>query len=300
MKGIDISHWNGKPFNPVTTSAFLNADFVICKATDGTNYSKYVPYFTWAIDFSLKQGKLIGAYHYATGQGSPVQEADYFVSVVKPYLGKILLALDWEGQNNRAWGNKAWCSKFLDRVKEKTGVTCFLYTGMEGIYQNKLIANKYPLWFAGYPYNQNSWLVPPFPSKYKIAPWTHYTIWQFTAGGGIDRNYTEMKKVDWFNWCKGNTAPATTPLNPQTDIAKASTLTLAYRTMKGLYGSGEARKQILGSRYAEVQKFINHIAWSLTSTLVKETLQGKYGNGDVRKTVLGNRYAAVQAKINGK
>lgn len=69
--------------------------------------------------------------------------------------------------------------------------------------------------------------------------------------------------------------------------------------MQGKYGAGQDRKNALGTRYQEVQDFINHIASASTDTLVAEVIQGKYGNGETRKTVLGGRYKAVQDKING-
>ena len=69
--------------------------------------------------------------------------------------------------------------------------------------------------------------------------------------------------------------------------------------MQGEYGVDQARKDALGTRYQEVQDFINHIASASTDTLVAEVMQGKYGNGETRKTVLGGRYKAVQDKING-
>ena len=69
--------------------------------------------------------------------------------------------------------------------------------------------------------------------------------------------------------------------------------------MRNEFGSGDARKQALGSRYGEVQDFINHIASASVDALAAEVMAGKYGNGDVRKRVLGSRYKAVQDKIDG-
>ena len=70
------------------------------------------------------------------------------------------------------------------------------------------------------------------------------------------------------------------------------------RRVQGKYGNGTARKQALGSRYGEVQDFINHISTASAQTLAQEVLAGKYGNGDTRKTVLGSRYNEVQAIVN--
>lgn len=69
--------------------------------------------------------------------------------------------------------------------------------------------------------------------------------------------------------------------------------------MQGKYGNGDARKSALGSRYNDVQDFINHIQTASTSTLASEVLAGKYGNGDTRKAVLGSRYGSVQSVVNG-
>ena len=173
-------------------------------------------------------------------------------------------------------------------------MTCFLYTGMEGIAQNMDLANLVPLWFAGYPLNLASWTVPAWPKKYKTSPWKGYTIWQF-SGNGVDRNVTAMTRSDWLKYAK--------PAEAQSDAGSTdapSTLDLAYGVMKGVYGAGAKRKKALGSRYDEVQSFINHIARASTATLVKETKQGKYGVQDVRKTVLGKRYKAVQNAINAE
>ena len=68
--------------------------------------------------------------------------------------------------------------------------------------------------------------------------------------------------------------------------------------MQGKYGDGNNRKNALGTRYAEVQSFIDHIYSAPVDTLANETKSGKYGNGDVRKLALGSRYTEVQNKIN--
>lgn len=289
MRGIDISHHNGWPFDYYTAKAYEESDFVIIKATQGVSY-KYVGYFAPAMQKALADGKLVGAYHYAGGN-DPVKEADYFISIVKPYLGKTILALDWEEGQNSAWHkNTTWCSKFVERVKEKTGLTCFLYTGMDGFRDCKNLANKVPLWFVGYPTSNNSWAIPKWPSHYSTKPWTHYDIWQYTSGGNkIDRDITNMTPAKWGTYTVSETAST----EPVVDL-----LELVIATLQGKYGNGETRKQKLGSRYQEVQTVINHIARTDIKTLAKETIQGMYGNGETRKAVLGDKYTAVQKAVN--
>lgn len=87
--------------------------------------------------------------------------------------------------------------------------------------------------------------------------------------------------------------------NITTNNPKGSTLDLAVGVMQGKYGNGEDRKKALGSRYNEVQSFIDHIKTSSVQVLAKEVKQGKYGNGEVRKTVLGSRYNEVQNAVSG-
>lgn len=207
MRGIDIYHGDGDPLKTHPAKAYKESDFVIVKATQGTSY-KYTSYFYTMIKKTLADGKLGGAYHYAEGQDA-TKEADYFISIIKDYIGKIILCLDWESIQNKAWGNKTWCTTFINRVKEKTGITCFLYTGIDGCNQNKTLAGRVPLWFAGYPKNENSWTVPTF--KYNLGTWKNYAIWQFTSGDEkIDRNTTKLTKTEWIKYATSNKTTQTT------------------------------------------------------------------------------------------
>ena len=192
MRGIDISHHNGWPFNAVTEKGYKESDFVIIKATQGTSY-QYADYFAKAVARAYKDGKLIGAYHYAAG-GDAIKEADYFLSVVNGFLGSVIIALDWEEGSNKSWGSRTWAKTFIDHIYQKTGVRCFLYTGNDGIKQCANVTA--PLWYARYPNRANSWSVPAW--KYDLSPWKSYGIWQFTdSEGKLDRNTSAMTKNEW-------------------------------------------------------------------------------------------------------
>ena len=243
MKGIDISHHNGKPLNTASETAFKEADFVFVKATQWMSAYKYESYFPWAIEKALNAGKLVGAYHYATGLTAK-KEAEYFVSVVKPYLGKIVLALDWEKIDNSSWGSKTWCKAFCDRVYELTGIYPFLYTGMDGCKANANIANVAPLWFAGYPDLRTTWTVPAFPTRYSIGDWKKYSIWQYTSGGGVDRNTTSLTKSDWQKYCK-STAPSTTPSTDTTVGTTADDILAVLRSWIGKSRAKGTHKDII-------------------------------------------------------
>lgn len=261
MQGLDLSHYDGWPYKATTEEAYKGADFVIVKASQGTSYKKYEDYFNKAIDRALADGKLIGAYHYAAGN-VPENEADYFVSRVTPYLGKIVLALDWESGMNKAWGNKEWCKRFVDRVKKKTGLVCVLYTGMDGVKQCANLGNVVPLWFAAYPKNENSWKVPAWPSRYKTAPWAGYTIWQFTSGNDtVDRNTTWMTPDDWA-------ALAYDPADKEPFHGEMPNM-----PRRGYYREGDGYIVLTGTRPSikRIQAIVN---WLTGAGLTKD---GKYG-----------------------
>ena len=81
-----------------------------------------------------------------------------------------------------------------------------------------------------------------------------------------------------------------------------TTIELVVATLQNKYGVGDERKQKLGTRYDEVQKFIDYVANASIDQLVAETKAGDYGNGETRKIILGafNKYDAVQNKINAE
>lgn len=74
----------------------------------------------------------------------------------------------------------------------------------------------------------------------------------------------------------------------------------------GEFGSGDARKAALGSRYAEVQARVNEILAGGSSggtqpsvdELARAVIAGRYGVGEVRRKALGSRYAEVQRRVN--
>ena len=110
-------------------------------------------------------------------------------------------------------------------------------------------------------------------------------------------------RSDWDKRAKGvsvhgNNASQSKPGSATVQAPTEPTLQLAFDVMQGRYGNGDVRKKALGSRYDEVQNFINYISTASKETLVAEVKQGKYGNGEVRRVVLGARYNEVQSLIN--
>lgn len=88
-----------------------------------------------------------------------------------------------------------------------------------------------------------------------------------------------------------------------------SIIDLANEVIAGKYGVGEARKQALGSLYAEVQAKVNEILKGKSSkpilksvdTIAREVIEGKWENGQNRKdrlTSAGYDYNAIQKRVN--
>lgn len=306
MNGIDISGWQ-----PTINTATVDADFVIVKATEGTNFVN--GYWKNQIQGAVNSGKKIGLYHFANGTNATA-EADFFVNTVKDYIGKAVLVLDYEG--NAVKRGETYVKVFCDRVYQRTGVKPLVYTGSYIIRAQGFSSVKnagYALWLAGYPSNAVTGYTPNKYMPYNLGVYDKAVMWQYTSNGHIsgysgrlDLNVYYGDATDWDRLAatghvangstvnegtKTDTTPSNTP--------NGSTLDLAYNVMaKSL--NGNARKQYLGTRYDEVQSFINHIYSDSTQTLVTNTLANVYGTGNVRKVVLGSRYSAVMASINAQ
>lgn len=198
MNGIDISSYQAE-----LNAGIVPSDFVIIKATEGTNYINP----TWEEQSGqvIQTNKLLGFYHFAS-VGNPIAEADFFISVVKDYIGKAVLVLDFEAGAINAWGNVG-ARQFLNRVKEKTGVYPMIYMSAEVTRQFNwsTISTTNPLWVAQYA-SMN-------PTGYQSEPWTDgegYSAWSSAAihqyssacslanwNGNLDINLAYINANQW-------------------------------------------------------------------------------------------------------
>ena len=302
MNGIDVSNWQ-KGIN----LAAVPADFVIMKATQGTWYVS--PDCDRQYQQAKKAGRCLGVYHYAQG-GNVQAEADYFLKNIRGYIGEAILALDWEGQDNPTFNtgrDNAWVKQWCDYVYSKTGVKPMVYTSKAYLHRVSGIGD-YGLWVAQYANNN--------PTGYQANPWNEgayrCAMRQYSStgrlsgyNGNLDLNKFYGDRTAWNKYAgKGN---ATKPSGGSSSggsstgsVPTGSTLSLAVKVMKGVYGDDDEREKKLGSRYKEVQDFINHIYNASVSTLVSEVWKGKYGDGETRRIVLGSRYEEVRRAINQK
>jgi len=198
LNGIDIAAYQSN----ISIGSLSTTDFVIIKATQGTSYTN--EYFVKHMDAAIKAGKRVGAYHYANGVGAEA-EAKYFLSVVKPYLGKIVLALDWEtgtssAAKNSQFNNVSYAKQWLDYVKAQTGVSPVIYMS-ESVAAGKdwsSVAKDYKLWGAQYPnYTATNYKTDPWMSGGWGAWGSKPTIFQYTSSGYIT-GYSSNLDLDLF------------------------------------------------------------------------------------------------------
>lgn len=333
MHGIDISSYQtGINLEKVP------GDFVIAKATGGYGYKN--PDFKRQIEQTLSLGKCAGAYHFAWDKGytgaTPEQEAQWFVDVVKPYLGKIALALDWEAQAKKL--GPAWAKRWLDYVFEKTGIRALLYASASTV-DNKAwadVSKSYPLWVSEFAISTDptykagytpvrGYLADP-PGDDDIGPWgKNITIRQYTSMGfldgwsrRLDLNIAYIDRAGWDKLC----GKADAPVEPETpsEPAKPTVDELAQQVLDRKWGNGTERKRRLeaaGYSYDEVQKKVNELVAKMSTgtepttpptseeltaaeieALAIAVRRGDYGNGVTRRAKLGSKYAAVQKRVN--
>ncbi len=292
LNGIDIASYQaGLDFSKVP------CDFAIIKATQGTGYTN--PDCVRAVEQAMSLGKGVGVYHYISG-GNAVAEANFFINSILNWIGKVMICLDWESNQNSAWGNESYLEQVVNQVIARTGVPPMIYVQASRYNQVAEVAERHNcgLWIAQYA-DMN-------PTGYQNTPWNEgaYTcaIRQYSSAGRLNgwNGNLDLNKfygsLDDFRKYYGRSSSA--PSKPSTSGPSGTTLQLATWTMEGKYGDGADRKKNLGSRYDEVQNFINHIASADVSTLVNEVYAGMYGDGLTRQTVLDSRYDEVQGTIN--
>lgn len=283
MNGIDISAWQGDENIDLSKVPF---DFCIVKATEGTSYKNR--YFAAHCDAVLKKKKLLGAYHYANG-GDVQKEADYFLAHCKKYIGKAVLALDWEAKNNPQFGKNdlEWCLKWCSYVQKKTGIKPLIY-----IQKSAMSAVKkagYGLWVAQYPDNEQT--------GYQEHPWNegayNCLLRQYTSvgklpgyNGSLDLNKAYISATSWRKLA--TKAVKIAIIKP----VKKSVNTIAREVLAGKWGNGADRKARLtkaGYDYNKVQAAVNKLVKAsqitqdkIINAVAHEVIAGRWGNGQER------------------
>ena len=296
IKFIDISNWQkGIDVKAVVKNGGLGA--VVTKATEGLGHVDK------QCDIHIQQciaNRIpYGYYHFARNNDAKA-EAEFFRNNTRNYEHHGIPILDWEDDQSVAWVNE-----FVEHYHKLTGIWPWVYANPWRFRQGTVNENC-GRWVAGYPSNGitdiNYGMANGLPASYNVGL---VCAWQFSSsvripgyGGNLDGDVFYGDATAWAKYANSNGATAPQPA-PQPSAPQGSTLDLVDRVMRNEFGAGDARRVALGSRYDEVQGFINHIDQASVDTLVAEVKAGRYGNNPVRERVLGKRYKAVQDKING-
>lgn len=219
LNGIDVSNWQaGINLNVVPY------DFVICKATQGTGYTS--PDCVRQVEQAINAGKCVGVYHYISG-GNANAEIDFFINSIKNWIGAVMICLDWESNQNSAWGNEAYLEQCIKRVIERTGVPPMVYASASVFPWN--VCKKYNCgcWVAQYANNN--------PTGYQGTPWNEgaygCAIRQYSSsgrlsgyGGNLDLNKFYGNEKAWDAYViggKGTVKPVepSKPVTPSPDVS---------------------------------------------------------------------------------
>lgn len=255
LNGIDISNWQA--YIDLTA---VPADFVIAKATQGTGYVS--PDCARQVEQARATGKRFGVYHYVSG-GNAVAEANHFVDSCINWVSAGLFCIDWEFQENSAWGDEGYLEQVVAQVKARTGIPPLIYSSAAYYAQVAAVANRQNcgLWIAQYA-NMN-------PTGYQDTPWNEgayaCVIRQYSStgrlpgyGGNLDLNkfYGNGATFDKYVTGGGNSSNVP-PSQPADPLAGRSDDDLANAVIRGEFGDGDARKQKLGGRYDAIQALVN-------------------------------------------
>ena len=224
-------------------------------------------------------------YSYANNARKAESEAQHVLRLIAGYKLSYPVYYDLEERGTEV--GAAERMKIFADIIEDAGFWCGVYCN-KSWWDNYLssLGDRYTKWIARYN---------------NVLGMDGVDMWQYTSDGSVSGISGRVDMNHCYRDFPAEITVGTTPTQPPAQAdPEGSTLDLVYYTMQGKFGSGDARKAALGSRYNEVQDMINHISTASVQTLANEVLDGKYGNGDVRKTVLGSRYDEVQNLINAE
>ena len=281
MNFIDIaSHQTGINLEKMFSKNPL--DGVIVKATGGTSYKN--PEFDGWARWLYENRKFMGAYHYCrelTGNaGTPEAEARHFYNAVKPYIGNIVLAADFEADNSDAFQKgTAWLKEFLDALSDLSGVRPLVYCSQSVTQMfnfNEIVRSGYQLWMAQY-----ATMNPVYGFQDKpwhggsISPFVGYVIQQYTSMGYLEgwNNNLDFDKFfggaeDWKALCScGSEPPKDEPVVepdvPEVPVErKKVNAKIIMDVLNGDYGVRSTRvKKLKAAGYDpdEVQRKINEL-----------------------------------------
>lgn len=179
VAGYDVSHYQPN-LNVHAHMAQAGKKFCIIKATEGANIVDHLFSAHWKA--AKAAGMIVGAYNFFHPSVDTTAQAKRFESVIgKLGAGDLAPVLDWEKTDGiSAVRDRSAAQSFIQDVAQVTGKNPIIYGAPYFLQALGLGADfiQHPLWIAHY--GAKCPLIP--------FPWTAWTMWQYTSGGGLDLN----------------------------------------------------------------------------------------------------------------
>lgn len=212
LHGIDVSNNNGRV-------SISGKDFMVAKATEGTNFRDSL--FTYFWDAAKSHGMLRGAYHFMD-TSNPVAQAKLFVDTVKAatMLSSDMLVLDAE---EPALTNSAItaCVRNIEVLSDKNVV---IYTNYNLIRLGRFAGlYDYPLWIA----NPGGTIGSPT----SVKPFPVWTMQQY-SWDVIDADVFNGDKATWEKIVNIK-APGVLPAPKELTLSESPVVTFNWKFVEG-------------------------------------------------------------------
>jgi len=184
--GIDVSEWQGEiDFAEVYEAGI---EIVYIRVSEGDGYKD--PYYLRNYEAAKENGLKVGFYHYLTARNETeaLEQAEFFVSLIKGLQVDCRLAMDFESFGNLSRQEINNISKvFLDEVKRLSGKETVVYSDAYNarFTFDEELADQYPIWVADYDVtepgngNWNTWVGFQYTDRGRIEG----------IEGNVDRDY---------------------------------------------------------------------------------------------------------------
>jgi lysozyme len=208
MNGIDVSGWQ-----PATIGDAVDYDFIIAKATEGTNYVN--PNCDSVVQSAIKRNKCFGTYHFAS-MGDALAQADYYLNAITGYIGKGIMVLDFEG--DALSQGYSWAYAFCKQIIDKTGIPPLIYCSLYQAQHYKLTdlaqSLNVGLWVAAYPNSKPQGYSQPDPPIASAAMYQYASTGRLSGyDGNLDLDVFYGDAQAWAAYA-GSKTPAPYPPNP--------------------------------------------------------------------------------------
>lgn len=152
QKGVDVSFYQGT----INWKA-VNVPIVMIKMSGGDAGLYLDPRAAINYKGAVKAGKAVGGYHFGGGKLKPEIEADYFVKAMSPLAENDVMALDCEAYLARKSDVVKWCTVFMQRVHDKTGIWPLIYMSLSTFNAHNWtpVTKNCGLWLAAWNNNPN-------------------------------------------------------------------------------------------------------------------------------------------------